>query len=243
MAAQVKPYRELSGDFVDYIEVDHCLYFIQADVSKGVAASLVTAQAIALFKLFARDCLEVTQLAKQMNRELKLSRIALDLTAFIAKLDYESFLTRIPQLRSWWCNHPWIGDTDDPFVSTSKDLLAVLSDAQFHLRRIIDFRNKRLWVVTDGIRSKKPQRSGVGFGRFDCDGQQTISINPPSACASFAFFDKVKTWPTMMRRPDSWWEQCWPIVLKGYESLPQCESGYDSLNVLVDSSRIDHSLI
>ena len=198
MAAQVKPYRELSGDFVDHIEVDHCLYFIQADVSgKGVAASLVTAQAIALFKLFARDCVEVTQLAKQMNRELKLSGIGSRfLTAFIAKLNYESFT-----LEYLNCGHGdaiihGIGDTDNSWISASKaPPLAVLSDAQFHFEAdSIDFRNKRLWVVTDGIaEAKSPKGLELGLAGLNVMANKLSHLNPDEALEQvFAFFDKGK---------------------------------------------------
>ena len=196
MAAQVKPYRELSGDFVDYIEVDDCLYFIQADVSgKGIAASLVTAQAIALFKLFARDRLTVTQLARQINRELKLSGIGSRfLTAFVAKLDYESFT-----LEYLNCGHGdaiihEIENTSEPFVSTSKGPpLAVLSDGQFQFEAdTIDLRNKRLWVVTDGIAEAKSSKGlELGLTGLTVIAQRLSQLGPVQALEQvFALFDK-----------------------------------------------------
>ena len=196
LAGQVKPYRELSGDFIDYIEVGDYLYFIQADVSgKGVAASLVTAQAIALFKLFARDRLGITELAKQLNRELNLSGIGSRfLTAFIGRLNYQNL-----ELDYLNCGHGDVifhamHDVGDSFISESKGPpLAVLSDAQFQYEAdSIELAGKRLWVVTDGIAEAKTSKGvELGLAGLTAIAGKFIDLKPEDALERlFSLFDK-----------------------------------------------------
>ena len=67
----VKPYRELSGDFIDYFEVNGRIAFIQGDVSgKGVPATILMSRCMSLFRLFAKEELSASQMAKKMNFEI-----------------------------------------------------------------------------------------------------------------------------------------------------------------------------
>ena len=67
----VQPYRELSGDFIDYFEVNGRVAFIQGDVSgKGVPATILMSRCMSLFRLFAKEEFTASQMAKKMNKEI-----------------------------------------------------------------------------------------------------------------------------------------------------------------------------
>ena len=67
----VQPYRELSGDFIDYFEVNGRIAFIEGDVSgKGVPATILMSRCMSLFRLFAKNELPPHEIAKKMNAEI-----------------------------------------------------------------------------------------------------------------------------------------------------------------------------
>lgn len=68
----VQPYRELSGDFIDYFEVEpNKIAFIQGDVSgKGVPATILMSRCVALFRLFAKEKYSASEIAILMNNEI-----------------------------------------------------------------------------------------------------------------------------------------------------------------------------
>jgi len=72
IAGGVTPYRELSGDFIDYFAVkDEKIAFIQGDVSgKGVPATIMMSRCMSLFRLFAKQELSAADIAKKMNEEI-----------------------------------------------------------------------------------------------------------------------------------------------------------------------------
>ena len=62
----VQPYRELSGDFIDYFEVNGRIAFIQGDVSgKGVPATILMSRCMSLFRLFAKEEWDASHIAKK----------------------------------------------------------------------------------------------------------------------------------------------------------------------------------
>ena len=67
----VQPYRELSGDFIDYFEINGRIAFIQGDVSgKGVPATILMSRCMSLFRLFAKEEWDASHIAKKMNNEI-----------------------------------------------------------------------------------------------------------------------------------------------------------------------------
>jgi len=75
VAGRVIPARDLSGDFVDYVEIDGKIAFCQGDVAgKGIAASLVMARVVTLFRQLARQGAGCTEIVCQINDELRSSR-------------------------------------------------------------------------------------------------------------------------------------------------------------------------
>jgi sigma-B regulation protein RsbU (phosphoserine phosphatase) len=71
IAGMVIPARNLSGDFFDHMEINGRIAFCQGDVSgKGIAASLMMARTVALFRQLARQGLDCPQIVNHMNAEL-----------------------------------------------------------------------------------------------------------------------------------------------------------------------------
>ena len=69
-AGQTLTSRQLSGDFFDYFVVGDKLAFCQGDVAgKGIAASLLMARCITLFRYLARQNYSVETIVDAMNDE------------------------------------------------------------------------------------------------------------------------------------------------------------------------------
>jgi len=197
-AAKVRPYRKLSGDFVDHVETSTAFYFIEADVSgKGVAASLITAQALALFKLFARRGEPVSAIAKQINRELSLA--GLDgrfLTAFIGRID---LVTKSMDFLN--CGHGDVliqslqAPSDFEILPSKAPPLGVVSDAQFNFAAdSLQMHKTRLWVVTDGISEAVTGRQvELGVRGLQHIAVKLATSSPADALATvFSLFDHGK---------------------------------------------------
>ena len=68
LAAELKPAKEVGGDFYDFVEKDGKLFFAVGDVSgKGVPAALYTFLAGAAFRLAASMGLHAAEIAAQLN--------------------------------------------------------------------------------------------------------------------------------------------------------------------------------
>jgi len=77
VAGKVLPARQLSGDFVNFLEVESRLVFCQGDVAgKGITAALMMAQAVSLLRVLARQGQDILTIARSLNDELL--RIASD---------------------------------------------------------------------------------------------------------------------------------------------------------------------
>ena len=71
VAGRVIPARQLSGDFFDHLQVGHRIAFCQGDVAgKGIAAALLMARALALFRQLARRALDCVSIVTAINDEL-----------------------------------------------------------------------------------------------------------------------------------------------------------------------------
>ncbi len=71
IAGGVQPYRELSGDFIDYFSFESKIGFIQGDVSgKGIPATILMSRCAALFRLFAKQNLPADEIAIRINQEI-----------------------------------------------------------------------------------------------------------------------------------------------------------------------------
>ena len=152
-AAGILPYKQLSGDFYDYLEVGSKVYVIEGDVSgKGVAASLTMAQAQVLFRTFARanrTCQEIAMLMNsELHRDLGVSRFV---TAFIVCIDHES--------RTVTCVNAGHGEVlkldasgESAHIQSSSPPLGIVGVSDFQpLEEAYPFGDWRLWIVTDGV--------------------------------------------------------------------------------------------
>ena len=171
VAAGILPFKQLSGDFYDFLEVDDKIYVIEGDVSgKGVAASLTMAQAQVLFRTFARakrTCKEIGMLMnKELHRDLGVARFV---TAFIACIDRSA--EEVTYVNAGHgdvlCVHV---DRSECFSSSSPPLGIVGNDMFSPSQGAIPFGDWRLWVVTDGI--SEAELRGVEIGM---DGMRAIA--------------------------------------------------------------------
>ena len=178
IAAGILPYKQLSGDFYDYLEVGDRVYVIEGDVSgKGVAASLTMAQAQVLFRTFARDGLSCHEIAIRMNaelhRDLGVSRFV---TAFLICIDRT--------LRMVSCVNAGHGEVlklessgDSSLIPSSSPPLGIVGGADFQpVEEQLAFGAWRLWIVTDGVSEALLNGQEIGMegilaiaSRFDLD--------------------------------------------------------------------------
>jgi sigma-B regulation protein RsbU (phosphoserine phosphatase) len=71
IVGQVIPARNLSGDFLDFIQRNDRIVFCQGDVAgKGIPAALTVARCLALFRYFAKSGLSLTEMAQSINTEI-----------------------------------------------------------------------------------------------------------------------------------------------------------------------------
>ena len=165
-AAGILPFKQLSGDFYDYLEVGSKVYVIEGDVSgKGVAASLTMAQAQVLFRTFARanrTCQEIAMLMNnELHRDLGVSRFV---TAFIACIDHES--------RVVTCVNAGHGEVlkldasgESEHIQSSSPPLGIVRAIDFQpAEERYPFDDWRLWIVTDGVSEALLHDQEIGMG-------------------------------------------------------------------------------
>ena len=164
-AAGILPFKQLSGDFYDYLEVGSRVYVIEGDVSgKGVAASLTMAQAQVLFRTFARanrTCQEIALLMNsELHRDLGVSRFV---TAFIACIDRESRVVTCVN-----AGHGEVlkleGSGESMHIQSSSPPLGIVGMSDFQpVEETYPFGGWRLWVVTDGISEAELNGAEIGM--------------------------------------------------------------------------------
>jgi sigma-B regulation protein RsbU (phosphoserine phosphatase) len=165
IAAGILPFKQLSGDFYDYLEVGSKVYVIEGDVSgKGVAASLTMAQAQVLFRTFARAnrmCQEIAMLMNsELHRDLGVSRFV---TAFIACIDHESRVVTCVN-----AGHGEVLKLDESgesmHIQSSSPPLGIVGASDFQpVEEVFPFGSWRLWVVTDGISEAELNGAEIGM--------------------------------------------------------------------------------
>jgi len=152
IAAEVLPYRQLSGDFFYYTETDQGMYFIEADVSgKGVAASLTMAQALSLFRFMAQQGRSIKEIAEAINHQIhRFSNIPRFLTAFIGRHDERS-----GELEYFNAGHGDVlfkeGSEVKVLTSMASPLGVVGEELYSVVTQIIKADQWRLLAVSDGI--------------------------------------------------------------------------------------------
>ncbi|MDA8632098.1 SpoIIE family protein phosphatase [Litoricolaceae bacterium] len=171
IAAGILPFKQLSGDFYDFLEVDHRVYVIEGDVSgKGVAASLTMAQAQVLFRTFARakrTCQEIAMLMNsELHRDLGVARFV---TAFIVCIDRAT--REVSYVNAGHGDVLCVYDDRSECFSSSSPPLGIVGSEMFAPSQgVIPFGDWRLWVATDGISEAELNGAEIGM-----DGMRAIA--------------------------------------------------------------------
>jgi sigma-B regulation protein RsbU (phosphoserine phosphatase) len=169
VVGQVIPARNLSGDFVDYLQVNDRILFCQGDVSgKGIPAALTVARCLALFRYFAKLGLSPAQLAQVLNTEIyemssRLEKSAGFVTFFVGSFSQQTF-----NLEFVNCGHGDVlvydssgnvqihGSGCPPIGIMETDSLAVKTEW-------ISLKDRRLYVFTDGVSEARLGESEIGL--------------------------------------------------------------------------------
>ena len=171
VAAGILPFKQLSGDFYDFLEVDDRVYVIEGDVSgKGVAASLTMAQAQVLFRTFARARRTCQEIAMLMNNELHRDLgVARFVTAFIVCIDRAT--REVSYVNAGHGDVLCVDDNRAECFSSSSPPLGIVGSEMFAPSQgVIPFGDWRLWVVTDGISEAELNGAEIGM-----DGMRAIA--------------------------------------------------------------------
>jgi sigma-B regulation protein RsbU (phosphoserine phosphatase) len=161
----VLPYRALSGDFVDYFEVNGKIAFIEGDVSgKGMPAAILMARCISLFRLFAKDQSSADEMAKNINAEI-FAHGAGDRFATCVIGWYEAKLNTVSLVN---CGHNpilYVSENDSKVFDSTAPPLGVSGNLEFkpQLVTLPLKHNDALYIVTDGITEALMGASELGM--------------------------------------------------------------------------------
>lgn len=160
----VQPFRQLSGDFIDYFEVDSRVAFIQGDVSgKGVPATILMSKCSTLFRLFAKQGFSAHEIAIKMNKEIfgqgTDDRFITCLLGWVNQNDSIEFVN---------CGHnPLIHYIKDNAVQyeASAPPLGIAANTEFTpTQEIITLsKNEAAYITTDGITEAKIEGREIGL--------------------------------------------------------------------------------
>ena len=167
--ASMMPAREVGGDLYDYFIQGRRLYFCIGDVSgKGVPASLFMTVVLNLFRAAGRQGLLPAKIAHQINETLTNGNEQLMfVTMFIGAIDLVS-----GKLDFCNCGHnpPVVLAQDEKpvFLSCKANMaIGVLSDAVFEGEYMDGFKDKPLFLYTDGLsEAENPDHELFGSDRL-----------------------------------------------------------------------------
>ena len=166
-AGQTLTSRQLSGDFFDYFMVGDNLAFCQGDVAgKGIAASLLMARCITLFRYLARQTYSIEKIVTAMNDEFTNQLSGQFVTFVIGWLDVTSHELKIIN-----CGHTpavWVNPAGD--VVTIAAQLAPLGVIPYDEHDLypahITLDSGYLYLATDGITEARHHGYELGLARF-----------------------------------------------------------------------------
>jgi serine phosphatase RsbU (regulator of sigma subunit) len=169
VVGRVIPARNLSGDFIEFVQIGDEIIFCAGDVAgKGIPAALTVARCLAIFDLLAKQKASIDVIAKQMNSELIASNfrqasLASFVTFFIGKIHLN---TR--NLEYINCGHGdqlvFDDEKNHEIISSSMPPLGVVANDLFApCTSRCDLQNKRLFVFSDGITEATRNGKEIGF--------------------------------------------------------------------------------
>lgn len=169
IVGKVIPARNLSGDFVDYLEIGSNIIFCQGDVSgKGVPAALTVARCLALFRYFAKQGIKPLQIAKFLNNEIFEMAERLDQNSGFVTLFVGSFNPVTQKLEYVNCGHgeAFVLGTNGQVdvLPSGSPPIGIESEATFSpVLESISLKDRRLCVFTDGVSEAKLNGVEIGF--------------------------------------------------------------------------------
>lgn len=166
-AGQTLTSRQLSGDFFDYFMAGDRLAFCQGDVAgKGIAASLLMARCITLFRYLARQNYNVETIVVAMNDEFVNQPSGQFVTFVIGWLDCTT--NKISMIN---CGHTpvvWVKPDGEIFTIAAQvpPLGVIPFDDNDLCPAEITLDCGYLYLATDGITEAKYHDSELGMARF-----------------------------------------------------------------------------
>ena len=150
--ASMNPAKAVGGDLYDFLLMDDLLYFCVGDVSgKGVPASLFMAQAIRLFRTYAKLWLDPAAMCSRMNSELtEANDQGMFVTMFMGVVNLESG-------RMKYCNAGHnppiiIRDGHPQFMEMETNApIGLWPELEYEGEEIEDIRGCPLFIYTDGL--------------------------------------------------------------------------------------------
>jgi sigma-B regulation protein RsbU (phosphoserine phosphatase) len=164
-AGRVLPARELAGDFFDYARIGDRLAFCQGDVAgKGMAAALMMARTITLFRRLARQEMALPELVATINDELVAVRSERFVTFVVGWLDCVSGTANIVN-----CGHGpmMIVDQEDGAVRRFNAQIPPLGITSLYNLAVEptrhDLRASFLCLATDGVTEARAAGRELGL--------------------------------------------------------------------------------
>ena len=165
-AGRVLPARQLSGDFFDHVRVGDRIAFCQGDVAgKGIAAGLMMARTIALFRRLVRQNMTVVEIAAAINEELLAVQSDRFVTLAVGWLDCASGMAKLIN-----CGHgpvvivPHDGGEVAQFDAQTPPLGVAPFEQQTLSPTVHDLSKAFLCLATDGITEAEVKGRELGLG-------------------------------------------------------------------------------
>ena len=166
----VIPARNLSGDFLDYLQIGNEIFFCQGDVSgKGIPAALTVARCLALFRYMANQGCAPEVIAKSLNQEMhqiteRFERTAGFVTLFIGK--YDLLKKTVKYLN---CGHGNIlicnQNLDIETKAATLPPIGIVSSEELNWScEYINLEDKKMFVFTDGLLEAKVKGTNDEIG-------------------------------------------------------------------------------
>lgn len=151
--ASMTPAKEVGGDLYDYFILDGKLYFCIGDVSgKGIPASLLMAESIALFRIMGKQGLKPTSIVSRSNELIsENNETMMFVTLFVGRIDLETGLMEYCN-----CGH------NPPFLLRPEGGIVKLGEVSnipvgaernwdFQGQEFPDVRGCKFFLYTDGL--------------------------------------------------------------------------------------------
>jgi len=167
--ALMTPAREVGGDLYCYVLQGNKLHFCVGDVSgKGVPASLFMAQATRLFRTFATQGKNPSDICTRMNQALSEDNMQnMFVTMFVGLIDLKTG-------HLWFCNaghNPPViggGDSQGEFLQMEVNApIGLWPNLEYVGEEIDNIKGRALFVYTDGLNeAENPQQKQFGDERI-----------------------------------------------------------------------------